>query len=312
MKLVITDPNQQSRPISQSPNSFSRLSPVPVLPKSSFAERPGSSLWREESVDSFHGLDTSRAGKLGREKALLGVVTGETAKHFLVKCQGSWIPIGKGQVKSAKGDAAAVQLSDIKGRKVKVLKTHTFQPEARLIEDWEEEMSFEARLRDSETEPAQAEDEGLKAYQRQVALTTDLCTDIAALTALTHDPRRSEKYIQSRASRLKKNVSSAFAALRSSDPALYAASRPLCSNLMGNLDLVTGGQECQCSGCTGKAQVSLSCGHALCTYCAEDLVYYNPQADVSDCPSCGREMTVSDKRLILLEKYAGLTQSRLF
>jgi len=266
-------------------------------------------------VDSLHGLDTSRTGKSGKEKTLVGIVTGETTKHFLVKSQGTWIPIAKGQVKSAKGDAIpGLRLCDIKGRKVKVLKTNTFQPEAMLAEEgWEEEVSFEARLRDSETEPALAEDEGLRAYQRQVALTTDLCTDIAALTSLMHDPRRSEKYTQSRASRLKKSVSNAFAALRSSDPALYAASRPLCSNLLGNLELMTGEQDWQCTGCSaGKAQVALSCGHALCTYCAEDLVTYSPQASVSDCPICGREMTLSDKRLILLEKHAGLTKARLF
>lgn len=310
MRLAAAD--KYKHPMSNSPNSFSRLSPVPNLQKT---ERPGSSLWQDESLESLPGLDTSRVGKHRGDRGIVGVVTGETSKHFMVKCQGAWIPVAKGQVKTAKGDSIpGLRLRDLKGKPVKVTKTNSFQPEAILIEEGlGSEVSFEVRLRDSDTEPGLAEDEGLRAYQQQVALTTDLCTDVVALTSLAHDPRRSEKYIQSRASRLKKNVSSAFATLRVSDPSLYSTFRPLCGNLLANFELVTGGQDWMCTECSAsRAQVSLSCGHALCTYCAEELVFYSPEASVSDCPICGREMTLSEKRLILLEKYAGLAKARHF
>lgn len=278
-------------------------------------EHPGSSLWQDESLESLPGLDTSRVEKHRGDRGVVGVVTGETSKHFIVKSQGSWIPIAKGQVRTSKGDSIpGLRLRDIKGKPVKITKTTTFQPEAILIEErLDSEVSFETRLRDSDTEPALGEDEGLRAYRQQVALTTDLCTDVAALTSLAHDPRRSEKYIQSRASRLKKNVSSAFATLRVSDPSLYSTFRPLCGNLLANFELVIGGQDWMCSECSAsRAQVSLSCGHVLCTYCAEELIIYSPEVSVSDCPICGREMSLSEKRMILLEKYAGLAKARHF
>lgn len=292
MRVTVTDSGPNQRPVSFSPISSIYLTSHSPDHRTTPIDLP-SSPFHDDSFDSSPGFDIARFRRLNGP---FGIISSETSKHYIVKSQGVFIPIIKSLVTSEDNEDFLLPRKSLKGRKVCVLKANSHQPEAVLIPQ------KEGKQRDLETEPAE---DGRNAYQKQVALTTDLCTDIAVLTALANDPRRSEKYIDYRSSRLRKSVSSAFAVLRGNDPSLYAQSKPIYSHLLGNLEVMKSDSEYMCSECgSAKARMVLTCGHTVCVYCAEGM-------QGEECLVCGKELTVSDKRLVLLEKYVGIIKPKL-
>ena len=272
---------------------------------------------------SFSGVAAGKAAGGKKGGAMIGVICGEASNHYLIRQNTTWIPVLKSSLFSSKGEPLPpIAFRDLKLKRVFLLQVASHSPQAHLLDDSSGDHPDDVlniRLeseglvdRDCETDIGVSDEETRRVIELQATLATDLFTDVAALTALRTDHARSLKYMRSRASRIKKSVDSVFTAVKTIDAHMYASARPTCLALFANLDLLTTESEVHCAGCreTG-ARVGLSCGHKVCVGCGNALISFSSDLDVKlhSCPVCHHELTLTDGKLILLEKYEDLKRS---
>ena len=245
---------------------------------------------------------------------VFGVVSGETSKHFLVKSNSTWIPILKSAFFNTSGEPlGSIPYKSLKNKKVKVINSASQAPEAHLVEAGEEagaeQELFGDRIHDYETDAGFTEEEGSRALEAHVALSQELLTDVVAMAALGQDQVRSQRYFRQRAPRLRKSIDAAMSTLRDADADLYEVVQPACSQLLTNVEMLTRETGTGCSRCkVARSRVTLSCAHQLCLECSKSLVNFpsGTEFKLQRCPLCQRELTLTDSRLILLEKYEAL------
>jgi len=261
---------------------------------------------------------TARPRQEARESSsIVGIVTGETSRFFLVKRSSTWVPVLKSFFFTSQGDPLPnLQLRDVKNLKVKVEDWASAQPKAYLLSacNDQQEAPTDRIIQDFETDAGCSEEESSKALEMHVVLNTELLTDVVALAALVPDHPRSQKYLRQRSSKLRKSVDSAVETLRGVRSDLYASAKPECKQLLANVDLLTSDVLSVCSRCrTSGAHLTLSCTHVLCSECAVRLVA-GPvqQGSQPRCPLCQRTLTVTDCRLALLERYDALKKSQKY
>lgn len=248
------------------------------------------------------------------ETSIVGVVTGETAKYFLVKRSSTYVPVSKSQFFTSHGDPLPnLQLQDVKKHKVRVEAWATPQPRAYLLSPSEDlpDPPTDRILQDFETDAGFSEEEHSKALETQVALNTELLTDVVALASMAPENKRCQMYLRHRSSKLRKSVDLAVETLRGVRSDLYNTAKPECKQLLGNMELLTSDTVKVCSQCrTAEARLTLSCQHLLCSQCAARLTAQAGKKEGSGrCPMCQRPLTVTDSRLALLERYEVLKKS---
>lgn len=245
----------------------------------------------------------SRAA-LHQSPALIGFVTSESANYFIVKQKSVWIPVAKTAFYSARGERlASLRIQDIRMKKVRVFKATTNTPEAYFVNEGEELGHIETEI-DIGSDGGLWEEDTMKAAETQMSLSTELLTDVAVLANLASDRHRSMRYLRQRATKLRRSMDYAFHALRSASPEYCARTSPTYLQLVANMDLLASDSPQACHECSeAAATVTLTCGHHFCVDCAHGLV------DPRQCPLCGRELSLTDCRLILLEKYEELKKA---
>lgn len=266
------------------------------------------------AIGHKQAMDTSRRTSTVRKpNYVVGNITGETSKHFLVKSAAAWIPVLKSSFFSSDGERLHnLHLPEIKNMRVKLFHTATQLPEAQFFAEGEEVRGdmdvLTDRIPDFETDAGFSVEDGTKALETHAALNAELLTDVVAMAALGPDPKRSQQYFKSRAPRLRKSIDEAMATLKDTDSELYAAVSPRCAQLLHNVDMLTREASTVCSRCRKvRARVTLSCDHLLCLDCAKELVTFSAtDFKMQHCPLCQKELTLTDMRLILLEKYEAL------
>lgn len=265
-----------------------------------------------------HCLPTARPRPEPRQSSsIVGIVTGETSRFFLVKRSSAWIPVLKSFFFTSQGDPLPnLQLSDVKNLKVKVEDWSSPQPKAYLLSDCNEpqEAATDRVIQDFETEAGCSEEESSKALETHVRLSAELLTDVVTLAALAPDHPRSQKYLHQRSSKLRKSVDYAVETLRGVRTDLYVSAQSECKHLLANVDLLTSDAVSVCARCrTSAAHLTLSCSHALCSECASRLVTVPVQQGCQPrCPLCQRLLTVTDSRLALLERYDALKKAQKY
>lgn len=264
-----------------------------------------------------HCLPARPRPETRQSSSIVGIVTGETSRFFLVKRSSAWIPVLKSFFFTSQGDPLpSLQLSDVKNLKVKVEDWSSPQPKAYLLSDCSEvqEAATDRVIQDFETEAGGSEEESSKALETHVRLNTELLTDVVTLAAMAPDHPRSQKYLRQRCSKLRKSVDSAVESLRGVRSDLYISTQSECKQLLSNVDLLTSDAMTVCSRCRNcAARVTLSCGHVFCSECASRMVTVPvQQGGQTRCSLCQRLLTVTDSRLALLERYEVLKKSQKY
>ena len=250
-----------------------------------------------------------------QSSSVVGIVAGETSRYFLVKRSSTWVPVLKSFFFTSQGDPLLnLQLKDVKNHKVKVEDWSSPQPKAYLLSDCTEALDLptDRIIQDFETDAGCSEEESLKALETQVALSTELLTDVVSLAAMVPDHPRSQKYLRQRSSKLRKSVDFAVETLRGVRSDLYSTAKAECKQLLANVDMLTSDVITVCSLCkTSGAHLTLSCSHLLCSECASRLASAK-QGSQLRCPLCQHPLTTTDNRLALLERYDALKKSQKY
>lgn len=231
----------------------------------------------------------------------VGVVVGETKTAFLIRHRAEWTPIRK---EAFEKDLRT--LAKLKGRKVQILGLDHGMVKVVLLprdadlkaleEEYDSNSSFE-----QETVPNLD-----TATDRQVQLNLSLLQDIISLTSLSTNPDRTRNYAHLRLHSLQEELESTFNSGEVGNLESVQEAATACKHLVSSMEFNLKDMKVVCSDCkVAAAKVQLSCNHSLCSDCCKELVVYTSGSELKAlrCPSCFRDLTTTDARLILLEKY---------
>ena len=268
--------------------------PFPISSPSGSNSRTGRSPSQGSARDS---VPSSRPPLLPQPVAKLGVVVGATRTHFLVRHRAEWIAVRK---------EAFVQktLTQLKGRKVHISELDQTLPKVVLLSRDTDLKTFEHDSNSSfehEVIPALE-----IATDHQVRLNLDLLQDVISLISLGNTPERGRKYAHSRLAGLQEELGTAFSQGETSHMEAVQEAATACKYLMSSMEFTLKDMRVVCSDCkVAAARIQLSCNHSLCSDCCKELVVYTSGSELKAlrCPSCFRDLTTTDARLILLEKY---------
>lgn len=231
----------------------------------------------------------------------LGIVVGETRTTFLIRHQVEWIAVRK---EAFEKDMRT--LAKLKGRKVQILGLEHGTPKVVLLPR-DADLRALAGEYDSNSSFEQEVLPNLDAAtDHQVQLNLSLLQDIISLTSLSNNPDRSRNYANLRLHGLQEELESAFSRGEMSNVESVQEAATTCKHLVSSMEFNLKDMKVVCSDCkVAAAKVQLSCNHSLCADCCKELVVYTSGSELKAlrCPSCFRDLTTTDARLILLEKY---------
>lgn len=192
----------------------------------------------------------------------------------------------------------------MKGRKVHISELHQPLPKVVLLPLDADLKTFEQDSNSSfEQEVIPALD---VATDHQVRLNLDLLQDVISLTSLANTPDRGRNYAHSRLASLQEELVTAFSQGQTSHLEAVQEAATACKHLVSSMEFALKDMRVVCSDCkVAAARMQLSCNHSLCSDCCKELVVYTSGSELKAlrCPSCFRDLTTTDARLILLEKY---------
>lgn len=232
----------------------------------------------------------------------VGVLVGETKTHFLLRHRAEWIPVRKEAFEENERNFAR-----LKGRKVQISVFEGSLPKVTMLPQ-SANLGTLTGDQGSESDQEEAALTSLDAATtRQVRLNLELLQDVVALSSLSSTPDRSRQYSTQRLPGLQEDLDAVFSQADSTtETETVHEAAEACKYLISSMEFGLKDMKVVCSDCkVATAQVQLSCSHNLCSECCRELVVYTSGSELKAlrCPSCYHNLTTTDARIILLEKY---------